>query len=113
MIRRPPRSTLFPYTTLFRSAHFALDGHRVYRKAFVAPLGAYGKRGEFFAANFFPRGVADWTKQFILRRACRGVVLRSAPCGDAPVNRARGPERGDARDALEPRQCRARVGFGR
>src|SRR5258708_37498429 len=23
MIRRPPRSTLFPYTTLFRSAHFA------------------------------------------------------------------------------------------
>src|SRR3712207_8039778 len=24
MIRRPPRSTLFPYTTLFRSALFAL-----------------------------------------------------------------------------------------
>src|SRR2546426_5036148 len=24
MIRRPPRSTLFPYTTLFRSGH---DGH--------------------------------------------------------------------------------------
>src|SRR3712207_6981363 len=23
MIRRPPRSTLFPYTTLFRSAHVA------------------------------------------------------------------------------------------
>src|SRR5258706_5568408 len=26
MIRRPPRSTLFPYTTLFRS----LDGHRTH-----------------------------------------------------------------------------------
>src|SRR5256885_11556399 len=25
MIRRPPRSTLFPYTTLFRSQHRALD----------------------------------------------------------------------------------------
>src|SRR3712207_7416064 len=25
MIRRPPRSTLFPYTTLFRSAHALLD----------------------------------------------------------------------------------------
>src|SRR3712207_7944378 len=25
MIRRPPRSTLFPYTTLFRS-HYAVDG---------------------------------------------------------------------------------------
>src|SRR5256885_13085242 len=26
MIRRPPRSTLFPYTTLFRSAQNLLDG---------------------------------------------------------------------------------------
>src|SRR5256885_12025835 len=26
MIRRPPRSTLFPYTTLFRSAQVAEDG---------------------------------------------------------------------------------------
>src|SRR5439155_27207139 len=25
MIRRPPRSTLFPYTTLFRSQKFAVD----------------------------------------------------------------------------------------
>src|SRR5260221_9236186 len=25
MIRRPPRSTLFPYTTLFRSKDFGLD----------------------------------------------------------------------------------------
>src|SRR2546430_6885501 len=24
MIRRPPRSTLFPYTTLFRSSHLAI-----------------------------------------------------------------------------------------
>src|SRR3712207_7005460 len=27
MIRRPPRSTLFPYTTLFRSRAFPLDLH--------------------------------------------------------------------------------------
>src|SRR3989442_5964987 len=27
MIRRPPRSTLFPYTTLFRSAASDLPGH--------------------------------------------------------------------------------------
>src|SRR3712207_7544448 len=25
MIRRPPRSTLFPYTTLFRSGHYDTD----------------------------------------------------------------------------------------
>src|SRR2546422_5360692 len=30
MIRRPPRSTLFPYTTLFRSAH--LDHRRDHRR---------------------------------------------------------------------------------
>src|SRR5690348_18222765 len=29
MIRRPPRSTLFPYTTLFRSPGGELRGHRV------------------------------------------------------------------------------------
>src|SRR5690242_21705763 len=28
MIRRPPRSTLFPYTTLFRSIHALWDGRR-------------------------------------------------------------------------------------
>src|SRR5437899_4499990 len=31
MLRRPPRSTLFPYTTLFRSSSgpYAGDGHKV------------------------------------------------------------------------------------
>src|SRR3712207_8299633 len=28
MIRRPPRSTLFPYTTLFRSGHLPVQGPR-------------------------------------------------------------------------------------
>src|SRR3712207_8902717 len=37
MIRRPPRSTLFPYTTLFRSVH--QDAH-------AQPLGLGGQRGE-------------------------------------------------------------------
>src|SRR3712207_8279128 len=32
MIRRPPRSTLFPYTTLFRSARNRFAEHVVYRK---------------------------------------------------------------------------------
>src|SRR5256885_8809390 len=36
MIRRPPRSTLFPYTTLFRSRHFCgiePDAHAVIARA--------------------------------------------------------------------------------
>src|SRR2546430_4052189 len=28
MIRRPPRSTLFPYTTLFRSTAKSISGHK-------------------------------------------------------------------------------------
>src|SRR3712207_7607524 len=31
MIRRPPRSTLFPYTTLFRSADYPLDQPTYYQ----------------------------------------------------------------------------------
>src|SRR2546426_9278562 len=32
MIRRPPRSTLFPYTTLFRSVHVSGQAPRVSRR---------------------------------------------------------------------------------
>src|SRR5688572_31770376 len=35
MIRRPPRSTLFPYTTLFRSGRDRLYGHVTKRKGRV------------------------------------------------------------------------------
>src|SRR3712207_8280735 len=38
MIRRPPRSTLFPYTTLFRSDRAAATGRAAFDLA-VAPLG--------------------------------------------------------------------------
>src|SRR2546422_2677634 len=39
MIRRPPRSTLFPYTTLFRSAHgYIFSGHRGIGKTTVARI---------------------------------------------------------------------------
>src|SRR3712207_8972942 len=38
MIRRPPRSTLFPYTTLFRSASLAADRHERARAHDAAAL---------------------------------------------------------------------------
>src|SRR2546426_8073475 len=45
MIRRPPRSTLFPYTTLFRSlCRRALRRHRARRRE-LAPPGARAGRG--------------------------------------------------------------------
>src|SRR5258707_9946936 len=50
MIRRPPRSTLFPYTTLFRSQSFQISGVErlfksgvqiVRRRHFPTPLSAW------------------------------------------------------------------------
>src|SRR2546427_405598 len=54
MIRRPPRSTLFPYTTLFRSKEdFPLLHHKEetlllrFQAMFYAPLFGIGKLTEF------------------------------------------------------------------
>src|SRR3712207_8115377 len=50
MIRRPPRSTLFPYTTLFRS-EVSRDGRRVYLT------------NSLYAAwdvQFYPEGIDGW-----------------------------------------------------
>src|SRR2546429_3350819 len=41
MIRRPPRSTLFPYTTLFRSTAPSTPGHKTRHP----PPGAPNRRG--------------------------------------------------------------------
>src|ERR1039458_9532003 len=44
MIRRPPRSTLFPYTTLFRSGeHDAYLKGRINRKAAIVTVQATGE----------------------------------------------------------------------
>jgi len=55
MIRRPPRSTLFPYTTLFRSAEAVPAAHR----AFLGALESHHREGGilFVHAGFRP-GVA-------------------------------------------------------
>src|SRR3712207_7992156 len=46
MIRRPPRSTLFPYTTLFRSQKHSVDdraGYPAPRRAIAQSLTSYSK----------------------------------------------------------------------
>src|SRR5256885_8358223 len=44
MIRRPPRSTLFPYTTLFRSVPALLPGGHPRRRAGVRGVRLRGRR---------------------------------------------------------------------
>src|SRR5256885_16388330 len=52
MIRRPPRSTLFPYTTLFRSA-YAIAG-TVRRDLMTEPVGQ-GKNGrDIYLGDIWP-----------------------------------------------------------
>src|SRR2546421_9297560 len=57
MIRRPPRSTLFPYTTLFRSPDFSvLSGD----DNLTLPLLAIGGHGVISViANIVPRETAE------------------------------------------------------
>src|SRR3712207_8100600 len=46
MIRRPPRSTLFPYTTLFRSFHLG-NGARLERINWLGNTSARGMRESY------------------------------------------------------------------
>src|SRR2546429_7180169 len=46
MIRRPPRSTLFPYTTLFRSPLADARGEIAYAASFIEWFAEEGKRVE-------------------------------------------------------------------
>src|SRR2546430_13532323 len=62
MIRRPPRSTLFPYTTLFRSLTAALvsnDDHRDAESEILADAVLQAKRRYADAASGRLRKAAD------------------------------------------------------
>src|SRR3712207_7422841 len=62
MIRRPPRSTLFPYTTLFRSA----DGSRFPAELAIAPTPVGGR-------TLFTAHLRDITE----RRAAEAALAES------------------------------------
>src|SRR3712207_9120400 len=66
MIRRPPRSTLFPYTTLFRSQDVktAMRARDKPRLGALRMLGAALKNGEIEAG----RPLEEQEEQTILRR---------------------------------------------
>src|SRR5579885_1780307 len=60
MIRRPPRSTLFPYTTLFRSRRSGGRTHPTEQPYLPIPAGRVGAssaaEGEIFFERGFPNG---------------------------------------------------------
>src|SRR3712207_7283053 len=73
MIRRPPRSTLFPYTTLFRSArlprpHDLHEPARLRAAALVVPVGLERRVGRRRAR---PRAILARTRRDARRRGDR------------------------------------------
>src|SRR3712207_9329587 len=75
MIRRPPRSTLFPYTTLFRSGGGA--------------VGARGAAGEDVAAAVEPADRAD-AGELRLRLPARDRAVADRDAGDLRLGTRRG-----------------------
>src|SRR2546429_9713750 len=67
MIRRPPRSTLFPYTTLFRSGSCATRSHSIGSPANVEVLAATNKRALNLVTCFPFNYVGAAPRRFIVR----------------------------------------------
>src|SRR6266852_2075398 len=102
MIRRPPRSTLFPYTTLFRSSHENAQSRRrfYFRHRDARHAGDWFDRAgpaktdpRFSRRQYEGRGRLEWNLRngvrsdaiFLLARARRFVRPLRAPAGDSLV----------------------------
>src|SRR2546429_9080494 len=70
MIRRPPRSTLFPYTTLFRSLFFFLPGRAG---------GIFGLLGGYLTDLLGRRRVLVWSILLYAFSACAAGFATSLP----------------------------------
>src|SRR2546430_16519694 len=74
MIRRPPRSTLFPYTTLFRSLAVTTPSGRVLARAdALAQLTGLGAETPILARLY---------RRFVDRPGTRALLESSAPIYD-------------------------------
>src|SRR2546430_7572374 len=69
MIRRPPRSTLFPYTTLFRSRHFDAI-------TFVRAAGLDTAQKNNLAGRLFHRHMNVFYSGKQVAKLCQFVVMR-------------------------------------
>src|SRR3712207_9129074 len=101
MIRRPPRSTLFPYTTLFRSCSDAADGgyqacHGLYALA-TGGFWGVGLGNSAMKWNLLPHAESDYIFAIIGEElgflGCLVVVVLYAILGWAEIGRASCRER--------------------
>src|SRR3712207_8632153 len=81
MIRRPPRSTLFPYTTLFRSHLYrrpGAAGHRRSRGLYLPVLAATAVRGPGALVGAHLRSGADSTTRVVAGEDRKSTRLNSS-----------------------------------
>src|SRR5258706_11472070 len=105
MIRRPPRSTLFPYTTLFRSQHRSGARIRLARRlraVFCAPTGNAEARipARYCPAAVNPLGIPSVVSRkcpFDGRDATKGSVEINLDGGAGTRRFERGRRRSEAR----------------
>src|SRR5260370_1394534 len=86
MIRRPPRSTLFPYTTLFRSSRtsaIAAENWRAARASFLTSSASRIRDATVTSARSAPRSCSSRTRSkiltFVNRRLADVVEDRKSP----------------------------------
>src|SRR3712207_8251298 len=88
MIRRPPRSTLFPYTTLFRSSLVSRRGRRPRSRLRVRNAGErYDELAWTLRSHLMPRKAAR--RELKERKRQRKAVARKGgrPAGDRKSTR--------------------------
>src|SRR3712207_8732577 len=76
MIRRPPRSTLFPYTTLFRSKAGLPSGSEPEQERRRKVAAAYQKDGRQGPERAASR-CASWRRRRVSSAPCPAAALRS------------------------------------
>src|SRR5438445_4853699 len=101
MIRRPPRSTLFPYTTLFRSTK-AIGSSCVKRCSSYGPISGRTCRSEEHTSELQSR-------QYLVCRLLLEKKKHLAPGREARTATAEQPARLDRVDNLRPRHARQRT----
>src|SRR2546425_5163996 len=95
MIRRPPRSTLFPYTTLFRSPLTALAFAEIVAEAGLPPgvlnvITGDGRTGALLVDHPDVDKIAftsGWAASFAKRRRAPARSSRSSSAGDRKSTR--------------------------
>src|SRR2546429_9957111 len=82
MIRRPPRSTLFPYTTLFRSRHSSRASVPATHR--LAPAAPEDPLGSIFVHKLVERASQRGPPKGLCQQAHRGIETRMAPAALSP-----------------------------